>query len=64
MKSGQLLQAEAQLIGFAHASRGYSIKALAGAMGLTKNEWVKLRNNVFLKESDKVDLDQKFYLNK
>ena len=60
-KSKQLLQAEAQLVGFAHASKGFTIESLAVGMGLTKNEWVKLRNDVYLKASDKDDLNQKFY---
>ena len=60
-KSEQLLQAEAQLIGFTHASKGFTINSLADSMGLTKNEWKKLRKYVDLKASDKDDLDQKFY---
>ena len=53
--------AEAQLIGFAHASKGYSIKSLAESMGLTKTEWKKLRESTIdLKPSDIQDLDDFF----
>lgn len=52
--------AEAQMIGFAHASRGYSVKDLARAMNLTKREWIKIRDSVDLKQSDKDDLDELF----
>ena len=56
----QLKLAEAQIIGFAHASRGFSIKSLAESMGLTKKEWLKIRDSVDLKELDKSDLDEMF----
>lgn len=52
--------AEAQLLGFAHASKGYSIKDLAQAMGLSKKEWLKLRHSIDLKPSDKAELDAMF----
>lgn len=56
----QLKLAEAQLIGFAHASEGYNINDLAESMALTKKEWLKLRDSVKLKPLDKADLDKKF----
>ena len=56
----QLKLAEAQIIGFAHASRGFAIKDLAESMGLTKREWLKIRDTVDLKELDKADLDEMF----
>ena len=59
-KDGLLKLAEAQLIGFTQASRGYSIVSLANSMGLTKSEWIKLRDSVDLKPQDKIELD-KFY---
>ena len=52
--------AEAQLTGFAHASKGYSIKDLAHSMNLTKREWLKLREKIDLKKPDKEDLDTLF----
>lgn len=56
----QLKLAEAQLIGFAHASKGFTITNLVESMGLTKSEWIKLRNTINLKTLDKFDLDQKY----
>ena len=56
----QIKLAEAQLIGFAHASKGYSIKELADSMDLTKREWLKLRDNVNIKPLDKAELDEKY----
>ncbi len=52
--------AEAQMIGFAHASKGYSVKDLARSMNLTKKEWMKIRDSIDLKQSDKADLDAMF----
>ena len=56
----QIKLAEAQFIGFAHASRGFSIKELADSMALTKKEWLKLRDSINLKPLDKADLDEKY----
>lgn len=56
----QIKLAEAQLIGFAHASKGFSIKELADSMALTKREWLKLRDSLDLKPLDKADLDEKY----
>ncbi|MEP2668875.1 MAG: hypothetical protein ABJH04_07765 [Cyclobacteriaceae bacterium] len=56
----QINLAEAQLIGFAHASRGYSILELADSMALNKSEWLKLRDPVNLKPIDKAELDERF----
>ena len=58
----QLDLAESQLIGFGHASKGYDIKDLANAMGLSKNEWKKLRENKYLKDSDREELDNLYKL--
>lgn len=52
--------AEAQLLGYAHASKGYSVKDLARSMNLTKKEWMKIRDSIGLKQSDKEDLDAMF----
>ena len=52
--------AEAQLTGFAHASKGYGVKDLARSMNLTKREWLKLRETIYLKKSDKEGLDALF----
>jgi hypothetical protein len=56
----QIKLAEAQLIGFSHASKGFDIKNLADSMALTKREWLKLRDHVNLKPLDKADLDEKY----
>ena len=56
----QIKSAEAQLIGFAHASRGFSINELAESMGLSKREWLNLRDKINLKPLDKTDLDEKY----
>jgi hypothetical protein len=56
----QIKLAEAQLIGFAHASKGFSVKELTDSMALTKREWIKLRDSVDLKPLDKADLDEKY----
>lgn len=60
MTESTIKLAEAQLIGFGHASQGYSIKEFADSMALTKYEWEELRNLVPLKPSDKAALDQKY----
>jgi hypothetical protein len=56
----QIKLAEAQLIGFAHASKGFGIKELADSMALTKREWLKLRDSINLKALDKEDLNEKY----
>lgn len=60
----RLKLADAQLTGFAHASKGYRIEDLADSMGLKKSEWLKLREEVFLKDSDKKALDSFFNIKK
>lgn len=56
-----LLQlAEAQFIGYEHGVRGYNARTLAKEMGLTKEEWMKLREGLVLSESDKQDIDKLF----
>ena len=56
----QIKLAEAQLVGFGHASKGFSVNELAESMGLTKTEWLKLRDSAPLKPLDKVDLNEKY----
>lgn len=55
-----IILAEAQLIGFSHCSKGYTIKELANSMGLTKKEWLKLRDSIDLKLLDKTELDEMY----
>jgi len=52
--------AEAQILGFSHASRGYSAKDLATSMNLTKKEWIKIRKSVDMKQADKEEIDSMF----
>lgn len=56
----QIKLAEAQLIGFSLASKGHPIKMVAEGMGLTKLEWLRIRQYVDLKPLDKADLDEKY----
>ena len=56
----QLELAEQQLVGFAHASKGYGIVDLAQSMGLKKSEWKSLKGKVHLKPSDEQELDEHF----
>lgn len=58
----QIKLAEAQLTGYADASRGSSIEDHADSMGLTKKEWITLkkRGMVFLRPLDVKSLDEKF----
>lgn len=58
--ANQLQLAEAQFLGFHHGVRGYSIKELASSMGLKKSEWVKIRETLPIKESEKEEVDSLF----
>lgn len=41
----QIEKAEQQLIGFIHAKSGYDLKSLISGMGLTVDEWEKIKSN-------------------
>lgn len=43
MENIELIKAEQQLVGYAHAKDGYNITSLISGMGLTRVEWDKLR---------------------
>ena len=64
--ANQIQVAEAQIIGFNHGSHGFSIKSLIESMGLTKREWLMLKdiygieNN--LTEADIIEIDKYFKL--
>ena len=62
MSKKEIEMAEQQLTGFASARAGESIESLAGSMGLTFNEWekIKSRGNVMLSTSDEAALDGYF----
>ena len=40
-----VLMAEQQIIGYAHASQGYSLTMLIASMGLKRNEWDVISSN-------------------
>lgn len=54
--------AEAQLIGYMMASKGHDIITLIEEMGITKQEWEKLRVMVNLKNTDIFSVDKHFGL--
>lgn len=58
--ANQLQLAEAQLLGFHHGVRGYSIKQLADSMGLKRSEWLKLKETLPLSDSEKEEVDSLF----
>ncbi len=59
-----LHKADQQLIGFAHARRGYQINSLAEEMGLTKKEWEVLKKDFlvlyYLTDEEVQDLEDYF----
>ncbi len=63
--ASQLDIAEAQLTGFAHRQKGYSIQSLASSMGLTKKEWNKIKEKGinYLDDSDIKYLNEYFETN-
>lgn len=54
--------AEQQLLGYAHAARGFSLKQLIESMALTKSEWktIKKNNTTSLTESEISEIDDYF----
>ena len=56
----QVELANAQLIGFGHASKGYSIKELAEAMAMTAEECELLLDNPYLTDAQKAELGSCF----
>ena len=57
-----LLIANAQLTGFAHASKGYNVVDLVESMALTFDEYGALRPELTLKACDIDELDKHFKL--
>ena len=51
-----------QLIGFAHASKGFDVLSLAESMGLTANEFTSIHDGIksSLKQGDLEELEQHF----
>lgn len=61
----QLGFAEQQLMGYFHATKGHGLIELIEAMGLTKDEWVKLQDKYgleYIDEEDKKAIDKHFNL--
>ena len=54
--------AEAQLTGYSHAQRGFSIESLIESMGITKKEWliIKDRSHNILSDNDVKYIDNYF----
>ncbi len=58
--------AEQQLLGYVHGKKGYYLTGLIEAMGLTNNEWEKLKSQYglnYLDDNDKKEIDDYFKLN-
>jgi hypothetical protein len=62
MNKNEIEMAEQQFTGYAHGKAGFSIEALASDMGLTREEWliIKERNNIHLFADDALSLDNHF----
>jgi hypothetical protein len=60
--------ADASLIGYAHASKGYSLKSLIQTIGMTKSEWVKWKEKYptkgYFKNDDIQELEEYFKVKK
>lgn len=57
--------ADAQLLGYAHGKREPGILGLIGSMGLTKSEWIKLKDRYTLSHltsSEMLEIDDYFKL--
>ncbi len=57
----QIDLAEAQFIGFHHGKSGFSARKLAESMGLKKSEWLQIREQLSMTESDKEEVDALFF---
>lgn len=57
-----ILQAEAQFVGYTHAKKGYSLIDLVMGMGLTYSEWedLKANYNTGLTEEETESIDKSF----
>jgi hypothetical protein len=57
----EIIQAEQQLTGFAHAYQGYDITSLIEAMNLTVEEWEELKEDgLYLPERLQREIDNYF----
>lgn len=55
-----LEKAEQQFIGFVHAKEGYNLISLVEAMGLTEDEWDRLRLETGLLDNQVEEIDDFF----
>mgnify|MGYP002640668332 CR=1 FL=1 len=53
-----ILSALQQFTGFAHAKQGYDVESLAEAMGLTREEWNKIKDEVDASDADKEAIEE------
>lgn len=63
LKDFEIEKAEQQLTGYVHAKRGYDIESLVSSMGLTENEWSKIRfdaKSLGLNEREIAEVDEYF----
>lgn len=53
---------DAQLLGFIHGTRGYSLIQLINSMGMTRSEWIKWKLNYpkILTEREIKEIDEHF----
>ena len=59
-KNIELLKAEHQLTGFAHASQGFDVISLIESMALRQEEWEQLRNEPWITEKMREEIDEYF----
>lgn len=60
-----LLMAEQQLVGFKYAQNGYSLISLINSMGLSSEEWKRLKKYYplnYMSAEDKSDIDKYFMI--
>lgn len=56
----ELIKAEHQLTGFAHASSGFDLISLIESMGLRREEWDQLRDENYITKKMREEIDQYF----
>jgi hypothetical protein len=60
----ELLKAEHQLTGFAHASQGFDVVSLIESMALRSEEWEELRGETWVTEKMREEIDAHFHIEK
>jgi hypothetical protein len=59
-KKLELLKAEHQLTGFAHAAQGFDVISLIESMALRQEEWGQLRDETWITENMRTEIDEHF----